>query len=202
MRKEPTVIVMGLIGSGKSTLISHLEDDGFYVFKEPVETNPFLEDYYKDPKRWAYAMQVNLLHECHTQSQEAYYRSIHGESTALDSSMYAGYAFAIVQKQLGFFTDSEYLSYQRIYDVLTSHTPYPDYVIHLNLSPSKAMERIKKRGRSCEKDIEIGYLEELNRAYNIVYNELEKHTNIVYVDASEPEDDVYSTVKRIISERK
>lgn len=66
------VSVAGLIGSGKSTLVKNLEESSHYVvYHEPVESNPFLELYYKDPYRWSYAMQVNLLFTRYKQSQEA-----------------------------------------------------------------------------------------------------------------------------------
>lgn len=49
--------ILGIIGSGKSTLVSNLAARNKYsFFMEPVETNPFLEIYYKDPVRWSYAM--------------------------------------------------------------------------------------------------------------------------------------------------
>ena len=64
------VATMGLIGAGKSTLTNMLrEKHGYTTFMEPTSEsegasdNPFLEDYYKNPRRWAFTMQAFLLFE-------------------------------------------------------------------------------------------------------------------------------------------
>ena len=41
------IIIEGLIGVGKSTLTNVCELLDFEVIKEPVEDNPYLEDFYK-----------------------------------------------------------------------------------------------------------------------------------------------------------
>ncbi len=54
--------VAGLIGAGKSTLTKSLADRlGYKAYFEPVESNPYLEDFYKDISRWTFNMQLFLL---------------------------------------------------------------------------------------------------------------------------------------------
>ena len=56
-KRGAVISIEGLIGCGKSTLVTNLCKKRNYVpFFEPVETNPYLEDYYKDPKRFAFTM--------------------------------------------------------------------------------------------------------------------------------------------------
>lgn len=192
--------ILGIIGSGKSTLVSNLAARNKYsFFMEPVETNPFLEIYYKDPVRWSYAMQVNLLFERFKQSQEAYLKSLNNEMVVMDSSLYSDFAFCLVQKWSHYFTDAEYHSYLNMHKFMATQVAYPDMVIWLDLPIDGCIERIKKRSRDCEAGIPKEYLESLHCAYMQVFDKLKKHTDIISVDASADADSVYNTVNNIIN---
>lgn len=193
------VSILGLIGSGKSTLVENLASkSGFIPYREPVESNPFLELYYQDPTRWLYAMQVNLLFERYKQSQEAFLRSISGEDTVIDSSIYSDAAFALVQRQSNYFTDREYLSYLNMHKVIASQTAYPDLTVWLELSLEATLERIRKRSRECEASIPIKYLSDLYEAYKVILDKIKGHTEIIKVDASKSADEVYDNVLSLI----
>lgn len=197
------VAILGLIGSGKSTLVENLANYSKCIpFREPVESNPFLELYYQDPYRWSYAMQVNLLFERYKQSQEAFLRSSRGEDTVIDSSIYSDAAFALVQKQSGYFTDKEYLSYLNMHKVIAAQTAYPDVTFFLELLPEQTLERIKKRSRECETGIPIEYLQDLYNAYKVILDKLDEHTKIIKIDARKSANDVYKEVSDIISSYK
>ena len=54
--------IAGNIGSGKSTLTRMLaEHYGWTPQYEAVTYNPYLEDYYKDIKRWSFNLEVYFL---------------------------------------------------------------------------------------------------------------------------------------------
>jgi deoxyadenosine/deoxycytidine kinase len=56
------VIIEGNISAGKSTLTRDLASAlGYRVFLEPTTTNPYLADFYRDPKQFALKMQIYLL---------------------------------------------------------------------------------------------------------------------------------------------
>ena len=197
------ITILGLIGSGKSTLVSNLAKSGNYIeYQEPVESNPFLELYYQDPHRWSYAMQVNLLFERYKQSQEAFLRSSRGEDTIIDSSIYSDAAFALVQRQSGYFTDKEYLSYINMHKVIAAQTAYPDITFFLKADINTIIQRINSRARACESSIQKDYLLSLMNAYDIILNDLKRHTDIVYIDANKSIDEVYLDVKNIINSYK
>ena len=45
--------IAGIIGAGKSTLTKNLaEHMGYDAYNEPVEDNPYLNDFYSDMKKW------------------------------------------------------------------------------------------------------------------------------------------------------
>jgi deoxyadenosine/deoxycytidine kinase len=195
--------ILGLIGAGKSTLVENLASkSNFIPYREPVESNPFLELYYQDPVRWSYAMQVNLLFERYKQSQEAFLRSSAGEDTVIDSSIYSDAAFALVQRQSNYFTDKEYVSYLNMHKVIAAQTAYPEITIWLELDPESTQKRIISRSRACESNIPIKYLSDLYNAYKVILDKIKGHTKIISVDARESADKVYNNVVGIINEYK
>ena len=53
------IVVAGNIGAGKSTLVQLLSERlGFHPFFEPVNDNPYLEDFYSDMRSWAFHSQL------------------------------------------------------------------------------------------------------------------------------------------------
>ena len=56
------IVIAGNIGSGKTTLTNLLAKHYGWVPKfEPVDHNPYLDDYYKDIPRWSFALEVFFL---------------------------------------------------------------------------------------------------------------------------------------------
>lgn len=56
------ISISGLIGAGKSTLATKLaEKMGLPCFYEPVMDNEYLADFYKDPARYSFPLQVKML---------------------------------------------------------------------------------------------------------------------------------------------
>ena len=193
------ITVSGLLGAGKSTLTKNLADScKCKLFEEPVETNPFLDDYYKDPARYAFEMQVFLMFERSKQAKEAYYRSLRGETVILDSNIWSDMAFAIVQKRDGYFTRAEFDLYHNLYRDITLNIPRADYFVWLEMKPQDALERIKLRSRDCECNIPLNYLEHLYAAYQEVLASLERQTNILRIDAKLSPDKVLNSVLEAI----
>lgn len=55
------ISISGLIGAGKSTLATKLaEKMGLPCFYEPVMDNEYLSDFYRDPARYSFPLQVTL----------------------------------------------------------------------------------------------------------------------------------------------
>ncbi|MBI2093021.1 MAG: deoxynucleoside kinase [Deltaproteobacteria bacterium] len=56
------IAIAGNMGSGKSSLVDFLcRECNFKPFYEPNDLNPYLADFYKDMKKWAYHSQLHFL---------------------------------------------------------------------------------------------------------------------------------------------
>lgn len=56
------VAVAGNIGSGKSSLTKLLSEYfGWKAYYESVDDNPYLDDFYKDMRRWSFNLQIYFL---------------------------------------------------------------------------------------------------------------------------------------------
>ena len=65
------VSIDGNIGAGKSTILAELNNMGYHVFPEDVESwGSFLEKLYVDPKRWAFTFQMRVIHSLYNQLTE------------------------------------------------------------------------------------------------------------------------------------
>jgi deoxyadenosine/deoxycytidine kinase len=55
------LIIEGVVGVGKSSLMNYLVEEGFTPFPEPVVNNPILDRFYYDRKRYAFPLQIFFL---------------------------------------------------------------------------------------------------------------------------------------------
>jgi len=60
----------------------------------------------------------------------------------------------------------EFQLYERVYQQLIIDAPTPDLVIYLQASPDRLLDRIERRGIASERQIEKGYLEQINEVYS------------------------------------
>lgn len=169
--KSGVIIIEGNIGAGKSTLAQILANklNGEYIPEPNEADNPYLSDYYVDPARWAFNIQMFLLTKRYRAHKYAQTRAQHsGGFVVMDRSYYGDVCFANVQRQLGYFSQRDYSTY------LCHHTDMkfeglkpPAVALFLDVSPDKCLERINARfrrnsGRECESGISLGYLNALD----------------------------------------
>jgi deoxyadenosine/deoxycytidine kinase len=158
----------GNIGAGKSTFckeISRLLN--YKVMYEPVATNPYLEKYYADPKRYALEMQYYLMSARFFQHQEGIdhcWRT--GQSVLFDRSIYGDTVFCKRNFLDGNIEQIGYDNYLKMRDVMTRFLMIPQLVVFLDVKPEICLERIKQRSRNCETNIPLSYLQGLHELYS------------------------------------
>lgn len=164
-------IVEGNIGVGKSTFLKLISKNlpEVAVLPEPTEnwTNQvfgqsLLDNFYKDPKRWAYTLET-LAMICrardHIREQKKNLTNL-----VMERSIYSGhYCFALNGYQSGFFTEIEWKIYNEWVDfLLTKKCQAPLGFIYLRAEPEVCMRRIQKRSRESEVSISFEYIKQIH----------------------------------------
>lgn len=159
------ILVAGNIGAGKTSLAQKLGQKlGWRTGFETIEENPYLGKFYRDMKTWAFHLQVFLLGQRAEQHLHAY-RS--PQSFILDRSIYEDFhIFARALHQLGNMSDTDLVTYERVYKMIIEYLPWPDLLIFLRAPGDALMQRIKIRGRDMEKGITPEYLQLLEGFYD------------------------------------
>jgi deoxyadenosine/deoxycytidine kinase len=158
------VSIAGNIGVGKSMITTMIgEVNGWQMFFEPVINNPYLEDYYKDMTRWSFHLQVYFL----SQRFEVQKRILEKPASAIqDRTIYEDVEiFAPVLHRRGCMDDRDYENYREVFRNMVSFLNPPDLIIYLHAKPETVMGRIQSRGRGCESDIPLDFLQDLHAAY-------------------------------------
>lgn len=146
------ILMAGMIGTGKSTYAEFLSDQlGSEIFYESVVDNPILPDYYKNPKRWAFPLQIYFLNTRFKTIRQA--RT--SPDNVLDRSLYEDLIFAELNFDSGNMTQLEFDTYKDLLETMMNEidkTPKsrPDLLIYLDSDFDTVLNRIRQRGRSYE----------------------------------------------------
>jgi len=156
------IAVEGVIGVGKTTLTDMLSKTiGSSVILEEFEQNPFLEEFYDDPRRYAFQTQIFFLLSRFRQIQELHQVDLFRQKIVSDYLFEKDRIFATLN-----LSEKEMKLYDGIARLMEKEVPAPDLVIYLQASTKRLMENIHKRGRSYEKNMDPEYIEGLNELYN------------------------------------
>ena len=199
------LIIEGNIGIGKSTLSKNISENfGYKLFKEPVEDNPYLEKFYKEPKRWALEMQFWLMSHRFIQHQEAIeYIWTTGNSACFDRSIHGDLVFCKRNYLDGNIDELGYANYLKMHEVMTRFLMIPQITIFLDAKPEICLERIKQRNRNCECTIPLQYLCGLQDLYTELVEYLKnKGSKVIKINWNEfmPFEEVFKYLKDIMGE--
>jgi deoxyguanosine kinase len=157
------IAVEGVIGVGKTSLSKMLTERlQAQLVLEEVEENPFLKDFYRDRERYAFQTQMHFLFSRYQQQRNL-------KQTELFSSdrLVADYLFQKDRIFAGLnLSDRELALYERLVGWLELDVVKPDVVVYLQANLDMLMERIARRGRPFEKDMDRDYIRQLVEAYN------------------------------------
>lgn len=162
MAEPKYICIEGVIGIGKTRLAGQLGEylNAQIVYEQPQE-NPFLEDFYRDPQRFAFQTQLFFLLSRYRQQQESFQTNLFHNYLVADYLFAKDRIFAHLNLE-----DRELFLYDRVASLLERDIPKPDLVVYLQSTPERLLQKIKKRGRSYEKNISQDYIRSLNEAYN------------------------------------
>lgn len=174
---KPLIWVEGIIGAGKSTFSREIAQRlNLRLIEEPVETNPYLEKFYQDPKQYAFGMQVFLLHKRYAMQQLASYEAtgVGGYSGAiLDRSLSGDRVFAKMHKESGNINELDWKTYEIAHQYMCRSLLPPTLLIFLDVQPQTAYDRMKARNRNAEVGVPLEYLSKLRKGYQELLREAE-----------------------------
>jgi len=174
------ISVSGTIGVGKSTLCADLSRfTGYEVVSEPVSSNPFLEDFYCDPKRWAFSAQVFMVTHRFRRQMGVLKNAPSQQGIVLDRCFHEDRVFGEVVYEMGYLSMRDWDSYLLLHDSFDQVLQVPDVIVYLKIEPEVALERIRSRGRSVEAGITLEYMERLHSAYERWITDMKSRTKVL-----------------------
>ncbi len=174
------IAVEGNIGVGKTTFCRMLERDlGARLILEQFADNPFLANFYEQPERYAFPVELFFMTERHKQLQEEL-----RQVQLFDKLLISDYLFV---KTMLFarnnLSDEEFRLFRRLFEVLNDSFAQPDLIVYLYRPVEELMSQIRQRGRVYEKNIEETYLSSIQDVY---MEYLRRHTEspVLVLDVS------------------
>ncbi|MCX7878744.1 MAG: deoxynucleoside kinase [Ignavibacteria bacterium] len=133
------------------------------AYYESVAGNPYLQDFYKDMRKWSFHLQVYFL----SHRFRIHKKILASEKSVIqDRSIYEDVEiFARNLYLMGRMEKRDYMNYRQLFSEMVSFLKPPDLVVYLKAKVDTLIKQINIRGRHFEKQIETKYLERLNRSY-------------------------------------
>jgi deoxyadenosine/deoxycytidine kinase len=180
LRNLRYLAIEGVIGVGKTSLAKKLAErlDARLILDKPEE-NPFLPDFYREPRRYAFQTQLFFLLSRFRQQEEIPQWDLFHSMVITDYLFERDHIFATLNLD-----DRELILYNRIASLLRKEVPVPDLVVYLQSSPARLLANIRRRNLSYEKNISEDYLRSLCEAYNRYFFHY-NHCPLLVVNATE-----------------
>ncbi len=180
MHQKGYIAVEGPIGVGKTSLAELLAEriHGKAIL-EDSEGNPFLTDFYRDPKRFAFQTQFFFMLKRYKRQEEIHQIDLFRRVVISDFLFDKDRIFARLTLD-----DREFTLYEQVFHLLKNRILRPDLVIFLQARTDVLTERIKGRNRDYEKSVDITYLDQINQAFNEFFFQYTE-TPLLVINASE-----------------
>ncbi|MED5474981.1 MAG: deoxynucleoside kinase [Candidatus Neomarinimicrobiota bacterium] len=170
MRSAFYIAIEGTIGVGKTSLTKILSKRlNAKLVLEEFEQNPFLEDFYSDPKGYAFQTQMFFLLSRYRQQLSLQQTDLFSNNIISDYMFAKDRLFATLN-----LNDKELDLYNTVASLLEKNLSYPDMVIFLQSDTDRLIKNIKSRGRTYEEKIDMNYLDALNQIYTEYFFKYDK----------------------------
>jgi len=156
------IAVEGVIGVGKTSLADLLSRKlSARLILEEFEENPFLADFYKDRRAYAFQAQMFFLLSRYRQQENIVQYDLFQQQLVADYMFNKDRIFALQTLD-----EKEMSLYNMLAGILEKRIVKPDLAIYLQASTNHLMSNITKRGRVYEKDMSEEYIDSLNTLYD------------------------------------
>lgn len=156
------IAIEGNIGAGKTSLAKIVSNkfNADLVMEEFAE-NTFLPQFYENPDRFAFPLEMSFLAERYQQLKQRQEISF-----ASNKLLVTDYIF---EKSLLFaqvnLKGHELDLFKKFFNLINNSLRKPDLILYLNKSTPQLLENISKRGRNYEKSIPSTYLDKITEQY-------------------------------------
>lgn len=155
--KRLVVAIEGNIGAGKSRVNQLLHSRGYTTCNEPVEAWTLLPLYYRNPSRYAFALQAQVL---------ASYAGVGASDDCVIMERSAAASVGVFADMLlrdGALSPEQAHALQLLYMQLPIREP--DVVVYLDVPLELCLQRVSSRARPEEVDVDLPYLSRVQAAY-------------------------------------
>jgi deoxyguanosine kinase len=180
IRRHGYIAIEGNIGAGKTSLAGRLAEDfsGSIVLERFAE-NPFLANFYADPQRYAFPLEMSFLADRYQQLTDDLQAGAENGFIVADYHIFKSLIFSKVT--LG---GDEFALYKKMFDIMYAEMRHPGLYVYLKQDTQKLLAQIKARGRSYEQEITTEYLESINESY-LDYIKSQTGLNVLVLDVTD-----------------
>ncbi len=163
------IAIEGNIAAGKTTLAHLLSPywDNSVLALEPFDKNPFLEQFYHDPEKYALALELSFLALRYEQLSRVLQPSLFEKVVISDHSIFRSWVFAGIT-----LPESEFVLFERLFNIMTKSLRKPDVIIKITAPVERYVKQIKHRNRSFETGISVDYLKQIENRYTEMIKQL------------------------------
>ena len=173
--------IEGNIGAGKTTLATKISEDfNAKLILERFAENPFLPNFYKDQDRYAFPLEMSFLADRYQQfTEDTNQLDLFKSFMVSDYDIYKSLIFAKITLQ-----QNEFDLYRKVFNFMYKEVKKPKVYVYLYQTTERLLQQIKQRGRDYEQNIELSYLEKINRGYFDFLRTYPKENQLI-IDVSE-----------------
>ncbi len=170
------ITIEGCIGAGKTTLSKKLSDRlACPSVLENFEDNPYLQNFYNDPEKHAFSLELYFMAERYQQQKKLLENmNLFEQKVVSDYAFFKSLVFANITLK-----EDELQLYKMLFHIIYPNIKAPEIIIYLHKPVDLLLENIKKRGRAYETAISAEYLEKLNTTYLDFFKQQDKSTVII-----------------------
>ena len=157
------IAIEGNIGAGKTSLAKIMSTKfNADLALEGFAENTFLPQFYENPERFAFPLEMSFLAERYQQL-----KSQQELSTAQNNLLITDYIF---EKSMLFaqvnLSNHELDLFRRFFEMINQSLNKPELILYLHKSTPELLSNIAKRGRDYEKSIQGNYLDKVTEQYH------------------------------------
>ncbi len=171
------IAIEGNIGAGKTSLTNKIATDfNAKPVLERFADNPFLPKFYKNPKRYAFTLEMSFLADRYQQiSDDLSQLDLFKDFIISDYDIHKSLIFSKIT-----LPEDEFVLYRKLFYHMYKDIANPNLYVYLYQNTERLQQNIKKRARKYEENIANEYLEKINQGYlKFLKNKTEQKIKII-----------------------